>query len=268
MDATGYKGFYYHFLDMTTGKRAWNCELSTVDTTFLLAGMLTAASLFHERGGGRLEIRTLVDELYRRVDWQLGTCRMAGRRSPMGGNLKADFMPYRWQGFDEALLLYLLDTGFSDAPIAPGELRRPGPPAYQWRKVYDHARFLYAGPLFIHQLSHGWVDFRAIQDTFMHWSRSIDYFENSRRATYVQQQYAIHNPEGNSSTMVQNAGGSRPAMAPATTLQIKGKERRFFGYLARGVPDGPDDGTISPWAAVASLPRRRLCSPFSIASTS
>ena len=123
---------------------------------------------------------------------------------------------------------------------------------YQWRKVYDH-EFLYAGPLFIHQLSHVWVDFRDIQDAYMR-GKSIDYFENSRWATYVQQQYAIRNPGqfedyGESCWGITASDGPGPA-----TRRIKGKERHFFGYLARGVPDGPDDGTIAPWAVVASLP--------------
>ena len=113
--------------------------------------------------------------------------------------------------------------------------------------------FLYAGPLFIHQLSHVWIDFRGIQDEFMR-ERGIDYFENSRRATYVQQQYAIRNPKGSRAT-ASSAGASRPATAPARRRAgSTGVERRFYDYRARGVPYGPDDGTIAPWAAVASLP--------------
>jgi hypothetical protein len=69
-DATGYRGFYYHFLDMQTGKRVWNCELSTVDTAFLLAGALGAALYFDDDSEEEHEIRSLADALYRRVDWQ------------------------------------------------------------------------------------------------------------------------------------------------------------------------------------------------------
>src|SRR5262249_11904745 len=119
-------------------------------------------------------------------------------------------------------------------------------------KVYD-CELLYSGPLFTHQLSHVWIDFRQIRDQCMR-DRGLDYFENSRRATYMHQQYAIRNPkqyEGYG----ENCWGITASDGPGwVTRWIKGKERRFFDYLARGVPDGPDDGTIAPWAAIASLP--------------
>ncbi len=249
VEATGYKGFYYHFLDMSTGKRVWECELSTVDTTFLLAGMLMAAAYFTNEAADEYEIRTLVDELYRRVDWQWA--QDGGATIAHGWKPESGFLPYRWQGYDEALLLYLLGLGSPTHPL-PEESYAAWTSTYQWRNVYDH-EFLYAGPLFIHQLSHVWVDLRAIQDKYMR-GRSIDYFENSRRATYVQQQYAIHNP-GQFEAYGANCWGITASDGPGpVTLQIDGKERRFFDYLARGVPDGPDDGTIAPWAVVASLP--------------
>jgi hypothetical protein len=123
---------------------------------------------------------------------------------------------------------------------------------YVWKSLYGE-ELLYAGPLFIHQLSHIWIDFRGIQDSFMR-SRGIDYFENSRRATRIQQQYAIRNPRqfamyGEWCWGVTASDGPGPA-----TLKIDGVERQFFDYVARGVPHGPDDGTLAPWAAVASLP--------------
>ncbi|HUY32572.1 MAG TPA: glucoamylase family protein [Pirellulales bacterium] len=247
--ATGYKGFYYHFLDMNSGKRAWECELSTIDTTFLLAGMLVAAAYFEHDSAGEREIRMLADELYRRADWQWaqdGGATVTHGWKPDGG-----FLPYRWQGYDEALLLYVLGLGSPTHPL-PAESYAAWASTYQWRKVYDH-EFLYAGPLFIHQLSHVWIDFRGIHDEYMR-DKGIDYFENSRRATYAQRQYAIHNP-GQFKGYGEDCWGITASNGPGwTTLQIEGRERRFFGYLARGVPDGPDDGTIAPWAVVASLP--------------
>ncbi len=121
-----------------------------------------------------------------------------------------------------------------------------------WKKVYGY-EYLYAGPLFIHQASHLWIDFRGIQDEFMR-SRGIDYFENSRRATYVQQQYAIRNPKrfvgyGPHSWGLTAGHGPGPARR-----RVRGVERRFYAYKARGAPYGPDDGTLAPWAAAASLP--------------
>ena len=211
--------------------------------------MLTAAAYFANESADEHEIRTLADELYRRADWQWA--QNGGATVTHGWKPESGFLPYRWQGYDEALLLYLLGLGSPTHPL-PDESYAAWTSTYQWRKVYDH-EFLYAGPLFIHQLSHVWVDFRGIQDEYMR-GKSIDYFENSRRATYVQQQYAIHNP-GQFEDYGENCWGITASDGPGwVTRQIKGKERRFFDYLARGVPDGPDDGTIAPWAVVASLP--------------
>ena len=247
--ATGYKGFYYHFLDMTSGRRVWESELSTVDTAFLLAGMLMAAAYFNHDSANEREIRTLADELYRRADWRWA--QDGGATVTHGWKPESGFLPYRWQGYDEALLLYLLGLGSPTHPL-PKESYSAWSSTYQWRKIYDH-EFLFAGPLFIHQLSHIWVDFRGIQDEYMR-GKGIDYFENSRRATYVQRQYAIYNP-GQFVDYGENCWGITASNGPGcVTHRIKGHERRFFGYLARGVPDGPDDGTIAPWAVVASLP--------------
>jgi hypothetical protein len=98
-----------------------------------------------------------------------------------------------------------------------------------------------------------WIDFRGIQDEFMR-GKGIDYFENSRRATYVQQQYAIHNPR-KFKGYAANCWGITASDGPArATRRIGGIQRKFLAYKARGVPYGPDDGTLAPWAAIASLP--------------
>src|SRR5262245_24521574 len=108
-DATGYKGFYYHFLDMDTGRRVWNCELSTVDSAFLLAGMLTAATYFDQDNAEEHEIRTLADALYRRADWRWA--QNGGGTVTHGWRPEDGFISYRWEGYDEALLLYVLGLG-------------------------------------------------------------------------------------------------------------------------------------------------------------
>jgi hypothetical protein len=248
-DATGYKGFYYHFLDMQTGRRVRQCELSTIDTTFLLAGVLSAQAYFTDDSEDEKEIRTLADGLYRRADWNWA--RNGRATVTHGWTPEKGFLPYRWEGYDEALLLYALGLGSPTYPL-PEESYPAWMSTYLWKKVYGH-EFLYAGPLFIHQLSHLWIDFRGIQDSFMR-DKSIDYFENSRRAAYVQQQYAIQNPlefRGYG----EHCWGITASDGPGwQTHRIKGIERVFYGYLSRGVPFGPDDGTISPWATVASLP--------------
>ena len=123
---------------------------------------------------------------------------------------------------------------------------------YAWKKIYDY-EFVYAGPLFIHQLSHIWIDFRGIRDEYMR-EKGLDYFENSRRATYVQREYAIRNPN-EFAFYDKDCWGITASDGPGpSTLKVNGIERRFFDYLARGVPHGPDDGTLAPWAVVASLP--------------
>ena len=174
---------------MKSGKRVWKCELSTVDTAFLLAGMLAAAAYFVNGTAEEREIRTLADELYLRADWNWA--QNGGVTVTHGWNPESGFLPYRWEGYDEALFLYLLGLGSPTHPL-PKESYAQWTSTYEWRKIYDH-EFLYSGPLFTHQISHIWIDFRGIQDDYMR-GKSIDYFENSRRATYVQRQYAIDNP--------------------------------------------------------------------------
>jgi hypothetical protein len=149
------------------------------------------------------------------------------------------------------MLLYVLGLGSPTHPLSPRSYQAWAS-TYEWKTVYE-TQFLYAGPLFTHQLSHVWIDFRGIQDTFMR-DHGIDYFENSRRATLVQQQYAIRNP-GGFAHYGEFCWGLTASDGPGEVkLTIDGVERQFFDYLARGVPDGPDDGTIAPWAVVASLP--------------
>jgi hypothetical protein len=248
-DATGYKGFYYHFLDMETGRRVWQCELSTVDSALLLAGMLTAASYFDHDNETEHQIRALADALYRRVDWRWAL--NGGAALTHGWKPETGFLPYRWEGYDEALLLYLLALGSPTFPI-PEESYRAWASTYEWKQVYGF-EYLYSGPLFTHQLSHLWIDFRGIQDAFM-LERGIDYFENSKRATYVHQQYAILNPQ-QFEGYGERCWGLTASDGPGWVVRkIKGIERRFFDYIGRGAPDGPDDGTIAPWAVVASLP--------------
>jgi hypothetical protein len=211
--------------------------------------MLTAAAYFDGAAGDEPEIRDLAERLYARVDWRWA--QDGGATVTHGWRPESGFLPYRWEGYDEALLLYVLGLG-SPTHTLPPESYRAWASTYEWRTVYD-IPFLYAGPLFTHQLSHVWIDFRGIQDAFMR-DHGIDYFENSRRATLVQQQYGIRNPRGFAHYGALCWGLTASDGPGERTLTIDGVERRFFDYLARGVPDGPDDGTIAPWAVVASLP--------------
>ena len=248
-DATGHRGFFYHFLDVSTGRRAWRCELSTIDTTILIAGVLTAAAYFDRATGDERELRRLADSLYQRVDWRWA--RNGGATVSHGWKPETGFLRARWTGFNEAIILYVLGLGSPTHPL-PETSYRAWASTYRWKKLYGY-EFLYGAPLFLHQLSHLWIDFRGIQDAFMR-RHALDYFENSRRATYVNQQYAIRNPKrfrgyGPEAWGITASNGPGPALR-----RVSGVTRRFFGYLARGVPYGPDDGTLAPWSVVASLP--------------
>ncbi len=247
-DGTGYQGFYYHFLDPVSGQRSWNCELSTIDTTLLISGMLIAAQYFDRDASGDREIRTLADQLYHRVDWNWA---QDGELTVRHGWLpESGFLEHRWQGYDEALPLYVLGMGSPDHP-----LQREGYSAYtasyRWENLYGY-ELLHAAPLFVHQFPHVWIDFREIQDDPMR-ARGLDYFENSRRAAYVHQQHAIQNPyrfEGYDEFAWGITASEGPVQGPEP-LHKDG--RTFYGYLARGVPE-PDDGTLSPWTAITALP--------------
>ncbi|MGD0964804.1 MAG: glucoamylase family protein [Candidatus Acidiferrales bacterium] len=249
-DATGYKGFYYHFLDMQTGHRAWQCELSTVDTAIFMAGVLTAASYFIGEGEGESEIGELAEVLYRRVDWEWALNN--GTTICHGWKPESGYLPYRWDTcYSEALVLYVLAMGSPTFPIG-AEGYRQWTSTFEWKKLYS-IEHLYAGPLFIHQMSHLWLDFRGIHDDFNR-RTGIDYFENSRRATHVQRQYGIENPMGFSHYHKYGWGLTASDGPGPAVLEVNGIRREFFDYTARGAPFGPDDGTISPWAVVASLP--------------
>lgn len=248
-DATGYRGFYYHFLDLQTGKRINNSELSTIDTTIFLAGALLAEQYFDRDNEVEAEIRALADTLYRRVDWQWALHK--GPLLSQGWRPESGFLPFSWDGYDESLLLYILALG-SDTAVIPPETYAARSEKYIWRRVYDY-ECLYAGSLFIHQYPHIWIDFRDIQDAFMR-ERDWDYFKNSRAATYIQQEYAIHNPMEWRGYGVHHWGITASDGPGYALMEIDEIFRVFFDYVPRGAPFGPDDGTISPWTAAASLP--------------
>jgi hypothetical protein len=248
-DATGYRGFYYHFLDMDTGRRVWKCELSTIDSAFLFAGMLTVATYFDRDTADEAEVRRLGETLYHRADWNWA--RDGGPTLTHGWRPENGFIPHRWEGYDEGLLLNVLGLGSPTHPL-PSESYAAYCATYQWKEIYGRD-LLYSGPLFTHQLSHLWIDFRDIRDPFMH-DHDTDYFKNTRQATFVQQEYAIRNPLGFGG-YGEHCWGFTACDGPGwVKRKVGGVERQFFDYIARGAPFGPDDGTVAPWVVVASLP--------------
>jgi hypothetical protein len=245
-NATGHKGFYYHFLDMHSGQRAWNCELSLIDTTLLMAGVLSVG-LYFDRPQEAV-IRADAEALFRRVDWQ-----WAQANSPtlsQGWLPEGGFLHYGWEGYNESLLIYILALGSPTSPLEPGALQ-VWQQTYQWERLLGHD-VLYSGPLFTHLFPHAWVDFRGIRDAFMR-EKDCDYFENTRRTVAVQREYCDLNPRqfrGYGRDLWGISAGDGPTGEGAPQFAA---DTRLFGYMARGVPYGPDDGTLCPWAMPATL---------------
>lgn len=247
--ATGYKGFYYHFLDGHTGARVWSSELSMIDTALLIAGALAARMYFGSSGAEENELRALADALYRRVEWPWALGE--GSTIRQGWKPECGFLHYGWEGYSEAILLYVLALGSPTHPL-DGASYHAWTATYQWENLYGHD-VLFAGPLFIHQFSHAWIDLRGIRDSFMREKRS-DYFVNSRRATYVQREYARRNPN-EFAGYGQDCWGFTAGAGPGDDGRgAADASHRVFGYTARGAPYGPDDGTLSCPAVVGSLP--------------
>ncbi len=250
---TGHQGFYYHFLDMQTGRRFEQVELSTVDTALLLAGALFCESYFDREDAAEAEIRALAQEINSRVNWQ-----WAQARAPliaMGWHPESGFISHDWRGYNEAMLVYVLALGSPTFPVEPEAWS-------EWTRTYDDTwgtlygqEHLSFAPLFGHHYSHAWIDFRGIRDAYMR-ARNFDYFENSRRATYAQRAYAIANPmrwKGYDA----NIWGLTACDGPADVeLDYAGERRRFKTYTARGVGilHSFDDGTVCPSAAAGSIP--------------
>jgi hypothetical protein len=247
-DSTGFRGFYYHFLDMRSGRRVWQCELSVVDTTLLMAGILTAACYFHGVGE-EARIRELSDALYRRVDWQWA---QNGRETvSQGWKPEYGFLHYGWEGYNEATIVYVLGVSSPTHPL-PAASFAGWTVTYQWESLLGQD-VLYSGPLFTHLFSHAWIDYRGVQDGFMR-ARGSDYFENTRRTIAVHREYGARNPRSYEG-YDRNLWGITAGDGPGDREMRQGRrDRRFFGYMSRGVPFGPDDGTIAPWAMLATLP--------------
>ncbi|SMO51391.1 glucoamylase family protein [Gracilimonas mengyeensis] len=248
---TGYKGLFYHFLNYGSGTRYKQVELSTIDTGLLMAGVLTAQSYFDGGNATESKIRALADSLYLRVDWNWA---MNGNPTmSMGWHPESGFIEAQWKGYNEAMILLILGLGSPEHPI-PDNSWEVWTSTYDWEEFYgyEHVNF---GPLFGHQYSHMFVDFRGIKDAYMR-EKGIDYFENSRRATLANRAYCVANPSGFEGYS-ENIWGLTACDGPANeTHEINGKEVRFRTYHARGAAEGyiEDDGTITPTAAGGSIP--------------
>ena len=250
----GYKGFFYHFLDMKTGTRDGRCELSTIDTALLVAGLLHAQVHFNGTHPDEAEIRAGVDAIYWRVDWNWAQVRR--QLISLSWSPETGFAPYDWGGYNEAMLVLLLALGSPTHPVDENAWSAwTSNYTGKWRRFMGY-EYLGFASLFGHQYSHAWIDFRGIQDAPMR-LRGTDYFENTRRATYAQRAYAIANPKGWFEYGA-NVWGFTACDGPGWLHDTDraGRARFFLDYRARGTGQAMtlDDGTIAPTAALSSLP--------------
>jgi hypothetical protein len=245
---SGYKGFFYHFLDMKTAERFKTVELSTVDTSLLIAGALFAQSYFDRDNATEKAIRDAAEQLYERVEWPWEQIR--ANAISMGWTPEEGFHTYDWRGYNEAMIVVILALGSPTHPVDPAAWA-------EYHKTdrrgtfYGQQHILFA-PLFGHQYSHVWIDFRGIHDKV---NPDVDYYENSRRATLSQRAYAIDNPQ-QYREYGPNLWGLTACDGPMdATITIDGRARTFHSYTARGATESDirDDGTIAPTAAVSSI---------------
>ncbi len=257
--AAGLRGFFYHFLGMQSGLRHWNCELSSIDTGLLMCGVLFCREYFDRDDEREREIRGRADALYRRVEWS-----WFQPRPPlvcMSWRPERGFSDHDYKGYDEAMFLYVLALGSPTHAIDPAAWNA-FTDTYTWGEFYgqEHVNF---APLFGHQYSHAFIDFRGIRDAYMR-EKGIDYFENSRRATYSQQAYAAKNPM-RWKDYSDEIWGLTACDGPADVKrQYEGEEREFHSYWARGasLEYVNDDGTLAPTAAGGSIPfAPEICIP-------
>ena len=250
----GNRGFFYHFLDMETGLRYRDNELSSVDSTLLFLGMLFAAGWWTGNDPAEAEIRRLATDIVDRADWawfQNGRPVVS-----MGWHPGRGFLDAVWQGYNEGMMTVILALGSGRHPVKDGAWEAWCAPYPSCWRGEGETRHLAFAPLFGHQYSQMWIDFRGIRDAAMR-EAGFDYFENSHRATYANRAYCITNPQqwdGNSGDL----WGLTACDGPGNfELPFKGRTATFYGYAARGPlgqPDERDDGTIAPTAALGSLP--------------
>jgi len=254
-NATGYRGFYYHFLSMDSGTRTWNCELSTVDTGLLMMGIIFARNYYHHDNRLEKRIRRLAGTLLQRIEWNFMEMPDSGEYAH---TISMSWQPGKglhdmgWSGYNEALFLYILAAGSGMENVE--RCYQSWLKSYKWYAPYQGLSHVAFPPLFGHQFSQAFIDFRGIADATMK-EKGIDYFENSRRATYVQRQYATDNPKG---WIGYDSLCWGVTASDGPTGKYNFDDKKFLGYAGRGT-SGPDynyfdDGTVAPYASLSSIP--------------
>jgi hypothetical protein len=248
---SGHRGLFYHFVDGRRGLRAYDSEVSTIDTALLMAGVLSAQAYFDRDDRVERSIRKIADRLYRRVDWAWASSPRPLPLLSMGWTPESGFIDVDWSGYNEAMILYVLALGSPTHAIDPRSWEA-WTRSYSWHAGGDTEQVVF-GPLFGHQYSHVWIDFRGIQDAYMR-SKGSDYFVNSVRATHANRDYCIANPRG------WKGYGELVWGLTASDGPVQGRPgivdgAGFHSYWARGAGPGSaaDDGTIAPTAAGGSI---------------
>jgi hypothetical protein len=221
-----HRGFFYHWANVNTGERLWDSEVSSVDTSILLCGILTCRQHFQHS-----EISELALEIFNRVDWTW--LSEDTRILPHGWTPENGFLQYRWDNYSEMMMMYLLGLGSSSHPL-------PAETWTAWKRItfeYDGIRYIGSfAPLFVHQYSQAWFDFRSKRDQY------TDYYQNSITATDVHRRFCL----------------DLAAQFPDYSDDLWGITASDSprGYVAWGGPPatGPIDGSIVPCAAGGSLP--------------
>jgi hypothetical protein len=254
-NVTGYKGFYYHFLRMNTGTREWKCELSSIDTGILMMGILFARNYYNQDNEVENQIRLLSAALLERIDWNFFLLPSTAKHPntiSMAWSPEDGLLDFGWSGYNEGLFLYVLAAG--SGMENANQSYNSWLSTYKWSTPYKELSHVAFPPLFGHQFSQAFIDYRGLVDKYMK-EKGIDYFENSRRATYVQRQYAIDNPKGwvGYDSL---CWGVTASDGPGDKYNFG--DKKFISYAGRGT-SGPDDnyfddGTIAPYGSISSLP--------------
>jgi len=254
-NAVGYKGFYYHFHRMGSGTRAWNCELSSIDSGLLFMGVIFARNYFTNDDEIEKEIVRLSDAILGRLDWSIFTMDKNSKHPntiSMGWKPEEGPINWGWHGYNEGLFLYILaaGTGMNNIEASYDAWLS----TYKWIEPYKGLSHVAFPPLFGHQFSHAFIDFRGLTDKYIK-AKGIDYFENSRRATLVQREYAIENPYGWTG-YDSLCWGITASDGPGETFNFG--DKKFHAYAGRGTSGKEynyfDDGTIAPYASLSSIP--------------
>lgn len=249
----GYKGWFYHFLTLDKAIRFKDVELSSIDTGLLMAGVLSAMSYFDKADDPREKaIRKLADDLYRRVEWDWYLNEKGNLSMGWHPEKGRDFLPAEWIGYNEAMVLLVMAMGSPTHPI-PADCWERWCAPYQWEKFHGQEMVNFH-PLFGHQYSHMYIDFKGIQDPYMK-SKGLDYFENSRRATLANRAYCIAAAK-DFPWYNENVWGLTACDGPGDSVTVNGRTYRTMDYSARGAAADRinDDGILAPTAAGGSYP--------------